>query len=69
MLKKFWYWILFKNPGGVVALLTILSIAIMYSLASFLGLIEGNVPLVLRYCGVAGVLLFIFMPLLNKLNK
>lgn len=69
-LKKIWLWLLLKNPGGLACLLTIWGIGLIYFLAAHLGLIEGaNVPLALRYCGIAGVLLFIFMPLLDKLNK
>ncbi len=69
-LKKIWLWLLLKNPAGLAYLLTVCGIGLLYLLASFLGLIEGaNIPLVLRYCGIAGALLFISMPLLSKLNK
>lgn len=69
-LRKFWLWLLLNNPGGLACLLTAWGLGLIYFLVSYLGLIEGaNVPLVLRYCGIAGILLFIFMPLLNKLNK
>jgi|JI7StandDraft_1071085.scaffolds.fasta_scaffold280511_3 hypothetical protein len=61
---------LLKNPIGLGSLITCWVVGAAYFLAASLDLVDGaNVPLVLKFCGIGGVVLFFGMPILNRLFK
>jgi hypothetical protein len=68
-LKKLWHWLLLKNPGGLACLLTLWILGIIYSTLVFMGLLAGDVAFAIRFCLIGGVLLFILVPIVTKLDK
>lgn len=70
MIKKLWHWLLIKNPLGLACILTAWGLGAVYVALAFTGLVSGlNAPLVMQFCGIAGLALFLVMPLLAKLFR
>jgi hypothetical protein len=59
-----------KNPSGLACLLTSWGMGAIYSIAAYFGLVEtASVWLVIQYCVIVGLVLFIAMPVILKLFK
>lgn len=70
LLRKLWFWILLKNPTGLACLLTAWGIGILYVAIALTGLMPGlNSPLAVKFCGIAGVVVFAVMPLLIRVFR
>jgi hypothetical protein len=69
-MRGVWHWVLLNNPLGLACLVTVWGIGAVYALAALTGLLgDANVPLALKFCGIAGLALFVVVPILRKLLK
>jgi hypothetical protein len=69
-MRRVWHWVLLKNPLGLACLVTAWGVGAVYALAALTGLLgHANVPLVLKFCGLAGLALFVAVPILQKTFK
>ena len=69
-LQKLWNWVLIKNPSGLACLVTAWGIGAVYATLSYTGLVAGlNAPLALRFCGAAGLALFVAVPILLRVFR
>lgn len=69
-MQKIWYWVLLKNPAGLACLVTAWGFGAAYALAGFTGLLGGvNIPLVLKFSGIAGLAIFVAVPVLQRIFR
>lgn len=69
-MKRIWIWLLLHNSSGLACLIMIWLVGAAHILAGELGLLDAvNVPMVFRFSFIAGIAVFITMPLLEKLFK
>ena len=69
-MQKIWHWVLLNNPTGLACLVTAWGVGAAYALAGFAGFLgAANIPLALEFCGIAGLALFVVVPVLQRIFR